>query len=141
MAYGPRRRAGAREGAVSKRNLEVLKVKDLKPYSKWFTITVKILKLNDEKTVFSRKDGAQHRVADAIVGDETGTVIMSVWDDDIDKIREIIGSTVRIRNGFTTLYRGSLRLTLSRFSTLERIEDEITEVNEKFNVSERAQLR
>jgi replication factor A1 len=52
--------------------LEV-KVKDLKPNLRWFTITVKILKLNDEKIVFSKKDGDQHRLAEALVGDETGT--------------------------------------------------------------------
>lgn len=122
---------------MSKKNLTVLKVKDLKPYSKWFTITVKILKLGDEKTVLSRKDGNHHRVAEALVGDETGIVVLSIWDDDIERAKELVGSTVRIRNGFTTVYRGSLRLTLSRFSTLEKAEESITEVNEALNVSER----
>lgn len=126
---------------MSKKNLTILKVKDLKPYSKWFTITVKILKLNDEKTVFSRKDGTQHRVAEALVGDETGTVIMSLWDDDIEKAKELVGSTIRIKNGFATLYKGSLRLTLSKFSTLERAEEEIVDVNEEVNASERVYMR
>lgn len=119
----------------------MLKVKDLKPYSKWFTITVKILKMNDEKTVFSRKDGNQHRVAEALVGDETGTVILSIWDDDIERARELVGSTVTIRNGFTTVYKGSLRLTLSRFSILERAEENIAKVNEALNISEKARQR
>ena len=76
--------------------LEV-KVKDLKPNLRWFTITVKILKLNDEKIVFSKKDGDQHRLAEALVGDETGTILMSLWDEDIDKVRDLVGSAVKIK--------------------------------------------
>jgi replication factor A1 len=115
--------------------LEV-KVKDLKPNLRWFTITVKILKLNDEKIVFSKKDGDQHRLAEALVGDETGTILMSLWDEDIDKVRDLVGSTVKIKNGFVTLYKGSMRLSLGRFGTLEKIDEDII-VNESINFSEK----
>lgn len=115
--------------------LEV-KVKDLKPNLRWFTITVKILKLNDEKIVFSKKDGDQHRLAEALVGDETGTILMSLWDEDIDKVRDLVGSTVKIKNGFVALYKGSMRLSLGRFGTLEKIDEDII-VNESINFSEK----
>jgi len=115
--------------------LEV-KIKDLKPNLRWFTITVKVLRLGDEKTVFSRKDGDQHRVAEALVGDETGTVLMSLWDDDIDKVKELVGSTIKIQNGLVTLYKGSMRLSLGRFGTLEKVEEDIV-VNESVNISEK----
>lgn len=114
-----------------------LKVSDLKPNSRWFTITVKVLKLNEEKTVLSRSDGSQHRVAEALVGDETGTILMSLWDDDIDKVRGLVGSTIKLQNGFVTLYRGSMRLGLGRFGSIEEAEEEINEVNESVNVSEK----
>lgn len=119
-----------------RKNLRELKVKDLKPNSRWFTITVKILRIGDERSVLSRKDGNQHRVAEAVVGDETGTVVMTVWDEDIDRVKERVGSTVRITNGSTSVFKGNLRLVLNRFSVLEEAEEQITHVNETFNISE-----
>lgn len=113
-----------------------MKVKDLKPNSRWFTITVKILKVGGERNVLSRRDGCQHRVAEALVGDETGTVVMTIWDEDIDRVKELVGSTIRITNGSTTVFKGSLRLVLNRFSMLEEAKDQINHVNETFNISE-----
>ncbi|MCS7105167.1 MAG: hypothetical protein NZ954_06340 [Thermofilaceae archaeon] len=93
--------------------------------------------MGDEKVVFSRKDGSQHRVAEALVGDETGTVLFSLWDNDIDKVKELIGSTITVRNGFVTLYKGSMRLALGRFGSIEESDEEIEEVEKSVNVSER----
>ncbi|MDW8003783.1 MAG: hypothetical protein RMI04_03115 [Thermofilaceae archaeon] len=115
----------------------VLRIEDLRPNSKWFTIKVKVLEMGDEKVVFSRKDGSQHRVAEALVGDETGTVLFSLWDNDIDKVKELIGSTITVRNGFVTLYKGSMRLALGRFGSIEESDEEIEEVEKSVNVSER----
>jgi replication factor A1 len=127
-----------RERKVLEKKEQVeLKVRDLKPNSRWFTITVKVLKLNEEKTVLSRKDGNQHRVAEALVGDETGTILMSLWDDDIDKVKDLVGSTIKLQNGFVSLYRGSMRLGLGRFGSIEEAEEDISEVDETVNVSER----
>lgn len=122
---------------MEKRNQVELKIRDLKPNSRWFTITVKVLKLGEEKTVLSRRDGNQHRVAEALVGDETGTILMSLWDDDIDKVKDLVGSTIKLQNGFVSLYRGSMRLGLGKFGSIEEAEKDISEVDETVNVSER----
>lgn len=122
---------------MEKRYQRELKVRDLRPNSRWFTITVKVLRLNDEKTVLSRRDGSEHRVAEALVGDETGTVLMSVWDDDIDRVKGFVGSTVKLQNCFVTLYRGSIRLGLGRFGSIEKAERDITDVDESVNISEK----
>ncbi len=98
---------------------------------------MKVLKLGEEKTVLSRRDGNQHRVAEALVGDETGTILMSLWDDDIDKVKDLVGSTIKLQNGFVSLYRGSMRLGLGKFGSIEEAEKDISEVDETVNVSER----
>jgi len=113
------------------------KVEELNPGSKWFTITVKVLEVNEEKTVFSRRDGNEHRVADALVGDETGTVYLSLWDEDIDKVKEREGSTITIKNGYVTVYKGSMRLSVGRFGQIEDAEKEIETVNNENNISEK----
>jgi len=113
------------------------RVAELDPNSKWFTITVKVLNVGEEKTVFSRRDGNEHRVADALVGDETGTIFLSLWDEDIEKVREKEGSSITIRNGYVSVYKGSMRLSIGRFGQIENAKREVGEVNEKNNISER----
>lgn len=114
-----------------------LKVANLRPMSRWFTLTVKVLKVGEERVVRSRRDEAEHRVAEALVGDETGTVLFSLWDDEIERIRGLEGSTIEVKNGMITLFRGSMRLSLGRFGSIEKAKEEITEVNESVNMSER----
>ncbi len=121
----------------SNQELVEKKVEELNPGSKWFTITVKVLEVNEEKTVFSRRDGNEHRVADALVGDETGTVYLSLWDEDIDKVKEKEGSSITIKNGYVTVYKGSMRLSVGRFGQIEDSEKEIENVNRENNVSEK----
>jgi ssDNA-binding replication factor A large subunit len=50
--------------------------------------------------------------------------------------RGLVGSTVKIKNGFVALYKGSMRLSLGRFGTLEKIDEDII-VNESINFSEK----
>jgi len=117
-------------------SLREVKVKDLTPGSKWFTITVKVLRVGDERKVFSRRDGEEHKVAEALVGDETGTVLLSLWDEDIERVKEKIGASVTITNGYVSTFRGSIRLSLGRFGKLEEAKKAVEEVNESYNVSE-----
>lgn len=100
-------------------------------------LTLRILNVGDERRVFSRKDGNEHRVAEALVGDETGVVYMTLWDNEIDEVRALEGSTVKLRNGYVTMFRNSIRLGKGRFGKLEEADREIEKVNESNNVSER----
>jgi len=119
------------------REIRELKVGDLNPNSRGFKVTVKVLEMGEERSVFSRRDGGEHRVAEALVGDETGTIFLTVWDDDIDALREKIGSSVTINNGYITLFRGSMRLSLGRFGSIEEPEHEVEKVSRSPNMSEK----
>ena len=113
-----------------------LKVNELTPTSRRFDITVKVLSLSEERSVKSSKDGKTHRVAEALVGDETGTVLMTLWDDDIDEVSSYEGETITLKNGYVTVFRGSLRLNKGRYGSIEK-SGEINEVNEENNISEK----
>lgn len=119
------------------REIRELKIGDLNPNSRGFKVTVKVLEMGEERSVFSRRDGGEHRVAEALVGDETGTIFLTVWDDDIDALREKIGSSVTINNGYITLFRGSMRLSLGRFGSIEEPEHEVEKVSRSPNMSEK----
>ncbi len=64
-----------------------------------------------------RRDGAAHRVSDALVADETGCIYLTLWDDNITKVNE--GDMVSVKNGYINLFRGNMRLNIGRYGTLE----------------------
>ncbi len=108
-------------------------VAELKPRMKNLTITFKVVAIGEEREVTSRDDGATHRVADATVGDSTGCVQVPLWDASIDEIEA--GSTYTLKNGYTGLFRGNLRLNIGKFGELAKAEEEIGEVNEAIDMS------
>lgn len=113
---------------------EMTKIADLGPRSRKINIVFKVLEMGDVREVRSRS-GDPHTVADVTVGDETGLVVMSLWDENISKVEE--GSTYMIKNGYTTLFRGSIRLNVGRYGELLPHEGEMTEIKEDNNISDR----
>ncbi len=102
-------------------------VAELKPQMKNLSISFKVVELGEEREVSSRNDGATHRVLDAIVGDSTGTVAVPLWDDNIDSVE--VGGTYLLKNGYTGLFRGNLRLNIGKYGELSEAETEIDEVD------------
>jgi replication factor A1 len=108
-------------------------VAELKPRMKNVTITFKVVATGEEREVSSRSDGATHRVADATVGDSTGIVQVPLWDSSIDDIEA--GTTYTLKNGYTGLFRGNLRLNIGKYGELAEAEEAIEEVNEEVDMS------
>ncbi len=119
------------------RGEQFIKIGNLTANSRNVNLRVKVLSVGEERTVTSRRDDALHRVAEALVGDETGTVLMTLWDDKIDLIREREGSTVVLKNCYVGVFRNSMRLNIGRYGSVEDSSEEIEEVNEENNISEK----
>jgi len=66
------------------------------------------------------KFGKTGRVSTAKLKDETGEINLSLWNEDIDKIK--VGDTVQIKNGFVNEWQGTPQLTTGRQGTLEVVE-------------------
>jgi len=109
-------------------------VVELRPRMKSVTITFKVMEIGEEREVTSRRDGETHRVLDVVVGDSTGIVRMPFWNAMIDEVAE--GKTYLLTNGYTTLFRGNLRLNIGRYGELTEAEEEIEEVNMELDMSE-----
>lgn len=113
----------------------ISKVEGLNPRSRRITTTVKVVSKNPVREVTSRTDNSTHRVTEALVGDETGTVLLTLWDDSIEKAAE--GSIYQITNGYVTLFKGSMRLNLGRYGTMEASEAKIDTVKTDNNLSDK----
>ncbi len=108
-------------------------VAELKPRMKKITITFKVVSIGEAREVSSRNDGTTHRVADATVGDSTGTVQVPLWDDSIESMQ--IGTTYLLTNGYTGLFRSNLRLNIGKYGEVAEAEQPIEEVNMENDMS------
>jgi replication factor A1 len=110
------------------------KVGDLTPQSKAVNVTAKVVSKTEIREIPMGRDGSAHKVSDALIGDETGVVYLTLWDDNIEKVNE--GDTVRIENGYVTLFKGNIRLNIGKYGKLEPAKEPLTvEVNTENNVS------
>jgi replication factor A1 len=112
-----------------------VKVSELGPYSKQVNTTVKVVQKGEARETVSRQDGTTHRVLDALVGDESGAIYMTLWDDNIDKVKE--GETVSVKNGYVRPFKGSMRLNIGRYGILEPSESVLGDVNTQNNLSDK----
>ncbi len=114
---------------------ELVKVETLGPNSREVNVVVKVVSKSEVRNVTGR-DYSVHRVADALVGDETGCVVLTLWDDNIDKINE--EATLQVTNGYVNLFRGNMRLNIGRYGSYKILEETpITEVKTENNLSEK----
>jgi len=64
--------------------------------------------------------GGQARVADATLNDDTDSIKVSLWNEQIEMIK--VGSKIKIGNGYTNSFQGEVRLNVGRYGTLEVLE-------------------
>jgi len=122
------------EGFTGARQPVDAKVGELNPSSRAVNVLAKVLSRSEVRNVAAGRDGEPHKVSDALVGDETGCIYLTLWDDNIEKVHD--GDTVTVKNGYINLFRGNMRLNVGRYGTLEIAETPLAgEVNTENNVS------
>lgn len=63
------------------------------------------------------KFGKTGKVCNCKGKDETGTVTMTLWNEDVDKVK--VGDKVHITNGWVGEWQGELQLSTGKFGKLE----------------------
>ncbi len=111
-----------------------IKITEIGPYTRSVNIRVRVISYGTERTVRLRKDKTTHRVAEVLVGDETGMIYLTLWDDQIDQIEA--EKTYTITNGYANDFQGRLTLNVGRYGTLDKSDESIEQVNTDLNVSE-----
>lgn len=110
-----------------------MKISELKPNISVDTI-FKVLEKGEPRVTRTGK-----KVAEALVGDESGVVLMTLWEENIDKLE--IGETYVLKDGYTNLFQDTLRLTVGRTGSIEKSEKEIAKVDKENNMSEKKYKR
>src|SRR3989338_521060 len=63
------------------------------------------------------KFGRNLKVATATLKDESGSVKLSLWNDDTEKVKA--GNRIKITNGYVNEFQGEKQLTTGKFGKLE----------------------
>ncbi|MDI6691191.1 MAG: hypothetical protein QME50_04900 [Candidatus Bathyarchaeota archaeon] len=88
---------------------------ELRMGMKKVNVKAKVLEIAKPTLVFTRF-GNYANVANALIADETGTIKLCLWNQQIDFIS--IGDTVEIENGSTSTFRGEKQLRIGRKGVL-----------------------
>jgi len=87
-----------------------LKIADIKPDMRGLDITGRIIEMGEVKIVETKFGPA--RVAQAILRDKTGSIILNLWRNQIDSVK--VGDTIRVENAFVRIFRDQLELNVGR---------------------------
>jgi len=85
-----------------------LKINQIRSGMSGINVTGKIKDIGEKRLVSTRFGDAF--VAKAILEDETGSIPLNLWRDQINMVK--IGDTVKIENGFSKEFRGQTELSI-----------------------------
>ena len=94
-----------------------MQIKDLKPKQGNVDIIVDVIDV--ESPMEFQKFGKPGKVANAIAKDETGDIKLTLWNEDIDKVKA--GDKVHLTNAYVNEWQGEMQLTTGRMGKLEVI--------------------
>jgi len=105
---------------ITKTKPKFVKIDSLGPQMSGFSVYVRVgsiqSKINREYL-----DGTRLKIWEAVVGDESGCMILTVRDSYLDKIKE--NDTVVLRNAKVEMYHNFMRLSVDRWGLIEKVDD------------------
>ena len=93
-----------------------MKINELRDGMRKVDIEANVIEKSDAREVRSRWTNETYRVADATVEDETGTITLTLWNEQIEQVN--VGDRVRIENGYIKSFRDVLQLNSGKYGTL-----------------------
>jgi len=95
-------------------------VDQLKPGTHGHNLILKVSNSNQvvEKT---RTDNSKIRIAECLVGDNTGAVILTARNEQIDHVQP--GKTIIVRNAKIDMFKGFMRLAVDKWGKIEQAKE------------------
>ncbi len=96
-----------------------LKIEDLRVGMKKINVTAEVLETSEPSKVHTQfRDNAV--VSNAIVGDETGKVLLCLWDQQIGSVQ--VGDCIEIKNAHVAQFKGERQLRLGKNGSISKLE-------------------
>jgi replication factor A1 len=113
------------------------RIEDLSMGASDVTVRGQVLDVDDRVRTFDRDDGSEGRVANLVLGDETGRIRVTLWDERTDLTEEFDpGESVEVVDGYVRERDGDLELHVGDRGTIERIEEDVTYVPESTDIAD-----
>ena len=96
-----------------------MKIEEIQPNQGNIDVVFDVVEKGDERTF--EKFGKQGRVCNCNVKDETGTIKLTLWNEDVDKVKE--GDKIHLKNGWCSEFKGERQLSAGKFGELEVLEN------------------
>ena len=94
-----------------------MQIKDLQPRQGKVELTATVAEKGEPRTVNSANFSGT--VANAKLKDETGTIKISLWNEQITQGND--GDTIKITNGYVSEYQGEMQLSTGKFGKMELV--------------------
>ena len=112
---------------LSRRSSKITDVATL-TVSQEIEVRCKVVKVNEVSTVKRSGDGKELRKQDVVIGDETGSCRLVLWEDDVSSLEE--GKSYRLVDMGVRMYDATKYLSFTAKNSKEMIED-LENVNEE----------
>jgi replication factor A1 len=103
----------------------MLPIRDLRIGMRQVSLRAKVLEIPKSKLVYTRY-GNYASVTNALIADETGTIRLCLWNEQISSIST--GDTIQLENARTSMFRGQRQLCIGKNGSLSSIEEPITPI-------------
>lgn len=80
------------------------------------SIEAKVVEKTDPREVTSRFKDETYMVATATIKDETGSIKLTLWNEQIDQVN--IDDSIKVENGYVTSFKGEIQLNIGRYGKL-----------------------
>jgi replication factor A1 len=109
-----------------------VKISELKPLENNLNIVFKVTKKLNERQVKNRT-GETQRLCEFTISDPTGSIILTLWNADIDGLKE--GSVYKLSNGYANVFKNSLQLSKGKKGSIVEDDTVFETINEENNRS------
>jgi len=92
------------------------RIEELREGMRSVEVEAKVLEKSEARTVRSGRTGETYRLAEAAIGDETGTMKLVLWNDQIRQVN--VGDKVRVEGGYVSSFCGERQLSISRYGRI-----------------------
>lgn len=80
------------------------------------SIEGKVTEKSETREVMSRFKNESYKVASVVIADETGSIKLTLWNEQIDQVN--VDSIVKIENGYVSSFRGEIQLNVGKYGKL-----------------------
>ena len=92
-----------------------MKISDLSPGTGNVELEAEVVEVESPREI--NKMGKMLRVANATIKDDSGTITLVLWNDEIDKVQP--GNVIKVSNGYVNSWKDKMQLTLGKFGKMQ----------------------